>query len=48
MILFLKGSFDEEEAHELLDSVAYWADVVFLLYRFVIVLLVTVMMMTLL
>jgi len=27
-----KGSFDEEDTHELLDSVAYWADVVFLLY----------------
>ena len=30
----MKGSFDEEDTHELLDSVAYWADVVFLLYRF--------------
>ena len=33
MIIFKKGSFDQEDTHELLDSVAYWADVVFLLYR---------------
>ena len=33
-IIICKGCFDEEDTHELLDSVAYWADVVFLLYRY--------------
>ena len=48
-IIICKGCFDEEETHELLDSVAYWADVVFLLYRYLLLpwmILMMVMMVT--